>query len=265
MYTVGQMARVCNVSCKLLRHYDELELFRPARVGPENQYRYYDREQIPVLRRILFLRDLGLGLELIRELVKSGALTDSDRLAAILLERADEVSREIAAREELLGRIQRSILMLKERGVAAAIAEPPVTIKTVPGVIAVGVRRTIPIRDAGALIAEAARRIRTQPVGPPFCLYYEQDFDPEAVDVEALFPVAGMGDRTLTAAMVASLTHLGPYETIGQSYSALFEWLNQQGHSLAGPIREIYLLGPERGKPAEEFVTEIQAPVRPAG
>ena len=43
MYTVGQFARICNVSTKTLRHYDEIGLFGPAMVGPDNQYRYYSR------------------------------------------------------------------------------------------------------------------------------------------------------------------------------------------------------------------------------
>ncbi|HEY3364435.1 MAG TPA: GyrI-like domain-containing protein [Symbiobacteriaceae bacterium] len=260
MYTVGQMARVCFVSTKLLRHYDEIQLFRPARVGPENQYRYYDREQVLLLRRILFLRDLGLGLEVIRELVNSGAVEDPARISAILAERAAGIAHEIAARRELLDRIERVTAMLHVKG-EISMTNPTVTIKDVPALEVVGIRKTIAIRDIGNLLEEAARKLRSRPAGPPICLYHTQEFDPEAIDVEALFPVTARGNQTLPAVKVAAITHLGKYEDISQTYSVLFEWVNQHGYSLTGPTREHYIIGPESNRPPEEYVTEVQAPI----
>ncbi|WP_127484113.1 MerR family transcriptional regulator [Paenibacillus ehimensis] len=73
MLTVGQLARIFNVSAKTLRHYDAVGLFTPVKVGEENQYRFYSPEQLHELRRILFLRSMGLGIEIIRELKQRDA------------------------------------------------------------------------------------------------------------------------------------------------------------------------------------------------
>ena len=261
MYTVGQFARICNVSAKTLRHYDEIGLFRPALVDPDNQYRYYSREQIPMMRRILFFRDLGLGLEVIRELVRSGAVADLDRVEAILRERAEDVRRAIIFHHELLSRIENAVAAMRREGEVPEVTEKPIVVKEVPAIQVVGVRKTIVIREVGSLFKEAGRKLRSRPAGPPMSLYYCPEFDPEHVDVEVLFPVTARGERMLPAAKVAAVTHVGPYEALSQTYAAIFAWVNQQGHTPAGPPREVYLVGPDSSKSPEEYVTEIQIPI----
>jgi DNA-binding transcriptional MerR regulator len=69
MFQIGEFSNIARVSGVLLRHYDQIGLFKPAHVNPENGYRYYTIEQLPALNRILALRDLGLALEQIKRLV----------------------------------------------------------------------------------------------------------------------------------------------------------------------------------------------------
>lgn len=56
------------VTSRTLRHYDEIGLLAPAWVGG-NGYRYYERDQLLRLQQILVLRELGLGLEPIAEIL----------------------------------------------------------------------------------------------------------------------------------------------------------------------------------------------------
>ncbi|WP_134576092.1 MerR family transcriptional regulator, partial [Pseudomonas aeruginosa] len=56
MLTIGQLARIFEISTKTLRHYDAIGLFVPARTGSDNGYRYYQPEQIEQLSSILALR-----------------------------------------------------------------------------------------------------------------------------------------------------------------------------------------------------------------
>ncbi len=96
------------VTSRTLRHYDEIGLLAPARVGA-NGYRYYEREQLLRLQQILVMRELGLGLDAIAEIVHRGRdrlevlamherwlLAERDRFQRL----ADTVSRTI---EELRG------------------------------------------------------------------------------------------------------------------------------------------------------------------
>jgi MerR family transcriptional regulator, thiopeptide resistance regulator len=59
--TVKQLAAISGVTVRTLHHYDEIGLLRPASVGA-NGYRYYGREELLRLQRILFHRELGVPL-----------------------------------------------------------------------------------------------------------------------------------------------------------------------------------------------------------
>jgi protein phosphatase len=66
MLTIGAFAKVCRLSPKALRLYDELDLLRPARVDPDTGYRYYATEQLEQARLVAWLRRLGMPLARIR-------------------------------------------------------------------------------------------------------------------------------------------------------------------------------------------------------
>ena len=50
MFKIADFSRFTRVSVKMLRHYDEIGLLRPARVDPESGYRYYAAAQLPRLK-----------------------------------------------------------------------------------------------------------------------------------------------------------------------------------------------------------------------
>lgn len=60
-YTVNKLAKCSGVSARTLRFYDEIGLLKPAYVG-DNDYRYYEEEQLLMLQQILFYRELGFPL-----------------------------------------------------------------------------------------------------------------------------------------------------------------------------------------------------------
>lgn len=67
-FSVKQLAEMAGVSVRTLHYYDEIGLLRPAR-DPANRYRQYDRPAALRLQQILFLRELGLSLEEIQDVL----------------------------------------------------------------------------------------------------------------------------------------------------------------------------------------------------
>lgn len=45
MLTIGEFSRICKVTTRTLRHYDEIDLIKPVKINEENNYRYYDVNQ----------------------------------------------------------------------------------------------------------------------------------------------------------------------------------------------------------------------------
>ena len=77
MFKIGEFARIADVSIHLLRHYDDIDLFKPAQIDPQSGYRYYHADQLPMLHRIVALRELGMTLEQIATMLDD-AITDCE-------------------------------------------------------------------------------------------------------------------------------------------------------------------------------------------
>jgi DNA-binding transcriptional MerR regulator len=66
LLVIGRFARLVGLSVGALRHYDDLDILRPAWVDPETGYRSYRRDQLETARLIVRLRDLEVPLDGIR-------------------------------------------------------------------------------------------------------------------------------------------------------------------------------------------------------
>jgi Predicted transcriptional regulators len=64
--SISKMASMHNISRQALIHYDHIHLFKPVYTN-ENGYRYYSVYQIPFLREICLMKNLGFSLEEIKE------------------------------------------------------------------------------------------------------------------------------------------------------------------------------------------------------
>ena len=71
-YTVHDLARIAGISPRTLRHYDAIDLLKPARHSVAG-YRLYGSAEVDQLQHILFYRELGLSLPMIRDIVRDPA------------------------------------------------------------------------------------------------------------------------------------------------------------------------------------------------
>jgi DNA-binding transcriptional MerR regulator len=67
-YTIQKLASLASVSTRTLRYYDEIGILKPARINSSG-YRIYGQEEVNRLQQILFYRELGVGLDSIKEIV----------------------------------------------------------------------------------------------------------------------------------------------------------------------------------------------------
>ncbi|MEH7331575.1 MerR family transcriptional regulator [Neobacillus drentensis] len=67
-YTVQKLASLAGVSTRTLRYYDEIGILKPARINSSG-YRIYGQAEVDRLQQILFYRELGVGLDSIKEIV----------------------------------------------------------------------------------------------------------------------------------------------------------------------------------------------------
>lgn len=108
MFSIGQLAKMSNLTVRTLRYYDEIGLLKPSRVS-EGNHRYYDEKAVEKLQNIIFLKELGFDLETIRSI-----LDETIKSSKELLElRLEMITEEQARLEQKKQNIQ-AILELME-------------------------------------------------------------------------------------------------------------------------------------------------------
>ncbi|WP_455353145.1 MerR family transcriptional regulator [Streptomyces sp. SYSU K217416] len=114
-WSIQEIARRAGTTSRTLRHYGDLGLLEPSRIG-SNGYRYYGQDALVRLQRILLLRELGLGLPAIAEVLAG----QRDTAAALrthldLLEQERErIGRQIASVRTTLHKTERGEQLMAE-------------------------------------------------------------------------------------------------------------------------------------------------------
>lgn len=107
MHSIQEVAAAAGVSSRTLRHYDAVGLL-PALRDPRNGHRCYDSASLVRLQRIMLLRELGVGLARIAEVLDSAVddavalrehLEDLRAQQRLLDRRMDSVTRTLRALE----------------------------------------------------------------------------------------------------------------------------------------------------------------------
>lgn len=120
------------------------------------------------------------------------------------------------------------------------------------------------IGAAFAEVAGAAARAGVGMSGEPFARYVA--FGPERIVAEVGFPVAGPVPESgrvhptfLPGGLVASAVHVGPYDTLHETYARMQAWFAESGRAPGGEMWEVYWSEPV-GDPAT-WRTEVCWPV----
>jgi len=107
LYTIGEVSKLSNVSIKALRYYDKINLFKPAHVDPDTNYRYYKDSQLYHLDLIKSLKYIGTPLE---EMKKAQTL-NPDHLLFFITEQEQLIEEKL----QDLRKVQSNIKNLKRR------------------------------------------------------------------------------------------------------------------------------------------------------
>lgn len=102
-WSIQDIARLAGTTSRTLRHYGDVGLLPASRVG-SNGYRYYDERALVRLQRILMLRDLGLGIPAIAQ-VLAGHTDDTRALMTHLdwlQQERNRIDRQIASVENTI-------------------------------------------------------------------------------------------------------------------------------------------------------------------
>ena len=154
---------------------------------------------------------------------------------------------------------------------AAVLREPAVI--TVPHREAAVIRVEVPASHLGEAVTTAFGELIAAitanslfPVGAPFTHYLA--WGSEMVVAEVGFRVSGrmvphgrVVHGELPGGTVATIVHVGPYDTIGETYGRLEGWIRERGFTPGSTMWEVYVSGPGGEPEPARWRTEVFWPI----
>lgn len=268
MFKIGEFSKLTQVTIRMLRYYDEVGLLKPANIDQWTGYRMYSVEQIPVLNKIIYLRDSGFNVS---EIAAALNINDDNSLVKQLDMKYLEVEKAIRAEQEKLKKIEfakNEILNKKSE------MHYNISIKSISGCQVLSLRRIIPNYYAeGKLWKELscfAAEQKIQISSSTFSIYHDTEYKEVDVDVELCAPVKEKGEsigdfvfRNIEAipAMACTMVY-GDFSNIAGAYIAFAEWLQKNNqYKMYGQNRQIVHCGPWNESNPEKYLTELQIPL----
>ena len=267
MFKIGDFSKLTRVSIRMLRYYDEIGIFKPAKIDDFTGYRYYSATQIKTINLIVSLRDMGFNVAEISEVIKEN--TD-ERLAKKLKDKKGQVEGSISKEKEKLEKLNAAINNLKKEGVNMSYN---VKTKSVPSYKVISLRDIIPSYENEGVLWErlsgymSEKKIKMGTVC--FATYYDEEYKESDVDVEVAISVDKLLENekefvykeTDPIDKVVSILVPGDYSNIAPAFEYMGKWIEENGYSICGNARQYEIKGPWDEKDPKNYLTEIQMPV----
>jgi DNA-binding transcriptional MerR regulator len=254
-YRIGEFAELGGVSTKTLRFYDEIGLLRPSSVDPRTRYRFYRAQQLEELASILALKEIGVSLAEVRNLISNGRPKRERK--EILTDLKKTVQKSIQTAKRSLDWIDTALRELDED------KRPiPVVVKRRPGVLVASIRaRVQSYGEIERYERELMHELPPESVSELRGALWHRCADSGCLEGEPFvalkqrLPVRSVYQvRQLDPATLACAYSRPDNDSAERAYDAIRKWMSLRGYQLAGPKREIYF----------DQLLEIQFPLKSA-
>lgn len=269
MFKIGDFARINKVSVKTLHHYDELGILQPDKTDINTGYRYYSADQMVKLNQILAFKEAGFSLSEIATIFINKP--PKKQLITLLEQKAEMLEETARTEQERITRLRTNIFLIKNGGIPIM---NEITVKKVEPILVASLRTTVPdFSNMMPLWKELNGYIDRKvikKVVPCMTLYHNGWDAGSNWDIEVIEPVVKSFEGYNRIKVyeldrvdkMACVVHNGPFETISQTYMTISKWIEENGYEIEGPVREIYHKGDWVTKIPEEYITEIQFPLK---
>ena len=263
MLKIGEFSRLSHLTVKALRFYEKERLLIPASVDEWTGYRFYETSQLEDAARIKACRQLDLSIEEIRS-VMSGA-----DMMKVLSEKAKALSEQREKIDAILSRIN---YILEDKEMKYQVTE-----KTIPSAIVFYSETVLEnysdimqwIPSLGEEFLKLNPGIRCAEPEYEFCEYPDGEYKEQDIQIRHNQAVTARGNendiirfREIPETKVLSIYHKGAYETIGEAYAYIMKYAEENGYQPAGLTRECYIDGIWNRENVDDWLTEIQLPVK---
>lgn len=272
LLSIGEFSKICEVSTKTLRYYDEIGLIHPDEINPENGYRYYSIRQLKKMLFINRLKSYHFSLEEIKVILELEEDQSEEKLFFALNRKRKEIQEKLNAFAYTLNQMSNDILNL-ENGIPIMSYLDNIEVQLVETktINILSMRQMMNSDDYAAgygkyfnRLYEKIAREKLTLLGMPMTIYYNSEYNPAGNDMEFAIPIeeAVKGTRDLPGGLCAKSVLKGAYPELTSVYANLMEWIEKEGYELIHPPYEVYVTDPNQATVPEDIVTEVYFPIK---
>ncbi|MEL6404795.1 MAG: MerR family transcriptional regulator [Chloroflexota bacterium] len=276
MYKIGAFASLCQISAQTLRYYERLGLLEPEYTDPFTNYRYYTVRQVEQVNRIVALKELGLSLEEIGDLMHDNITTA--QIEMMLKLKRTEIQHGIEVQIERVRHIDFHLRLLEQEN---KMIDLDMTVKPIEATRILSYKATW-ADDASArqFFEEASAAVRKAdvPLVHDYVMVFnEHEYERYLEDLEIAFVVADdydgevkVGDAVFTVRTVPAVEqaltvmHKGAYggdKGMPETMRLAFMWMAQNDYEPVPPARISYLALSPAVAEADQL-RQIQIPIK---
>ena len=273
-YSIGDMSAICNISRKALRYYDKIGLIAPLRQDCNN-YRYYTRDALLAIPVIKYYKQMGFTLEEMRAFIE-GRLPNAYRtMRRSFQDKLDELER---AQDEIHKKrvsIRAWLDLLQEAETVIENGIREVAVKYVEAAELICLEQTFENDIKAAVInidftnfLEQAGNEISGPVilsFPSLEARVRNEEQRVRIMQKALKPYAEEQACRFGGGMMATCYHIGPHETLPDTYRKILAWTRHHGYTPATGSFERYVTDYWTTGNDAQFVTEVMIGVSRPG
>ena len=190
MLKIGDFSKLSRVSIRMLRHYDDIGLLKPAEIDEFTGYRYYHEEQLFVIGRITALKDMGFALA---DIIKMLEVYDDKNK---LLRKQKELTEDVKQTEYKLMLLDSARKRLRKE----QTMKFDVNVKTIPERYAATIQGVIPKYADEGILWGMLGESKTPLVPADPCLaaavFLDREYKEENVEVMIWMTVKGTYEDT---------------------------------------------------------------------
>lgn len=263
MYKIGDFSSMSKTTIKALRYYEKEGLLKPVYIDQNTGYRYYETSQLVEISKIISLRQIGLSIKDIKNI-----LNGCD-MKSILNKRKKEIKENLTIYTTQLSKIN---YLLEENNMKNEIfikEIPSYIIYYSDGIISDFSKIPEFVLQAGAECAKANPNLKC--ITPNYCYvsYLDGEYKEKDIKIRYAEAVEEFGEETkqikfmkTTPVTAVCIYHKGSYENLRQSYNIILKYIEDNGYEIIDNVRECYIDGCWNKDNSDDYLTEIEFPVR---
>lgn len=267
MITIGEFSKLCKITTKTLRYYDNIGLFKPAYIDKTNDYRYYTSNQFNDILLIKKLKSYDFSLIEISNLINNS----KDFLVKAIEKKTIEKKLNIERELKLLSEMKNYINTIKKDDEKMNFAKD-LHIETIntKDIKILSIRKKIKENEVGSVFNELIpliEKYKLTPYDSPITIYHDTEYNEDGlIDMEVAVPIEDKDKsneyiRTLKGGTFIYSTYKGSYETLSDVIRYIYTWKEDNNYKLNGSPYQKYIKGVGDTDNPDEYVTEIYLPV----